>query len=87
MNISFLEPGYLFLLVVLPLLYFFYRSAKKIFMGFRSLTLLLIILSLAGLSYSRYLELVNLIFLLDVSDSVGLQNRQKALSTIEEILR
>lgn len=87
MNINFLEPEYLFLIVALPLFYFLYRSAKKIFLSLRFLTLLLIILSLAGLSYSRYLEQVNLIFLLDVSDSVGLKNRQMALAVIEEILK
>jgi len=87
MNIGFLEPEYLFLLAALPLLYFLYRSAKKISLSLRFLTLLLIILSLAGLSYSRYLERVNLIFLLDLSDSVGLKNRQMALAVIEDILR
>ena len=82
MSLRFIQPLYLILLLLIPLILFsFWRiqtkkplPREKLFLVLRSLVLLLLILSLASLSLSRSIEQVNLIVLLDVSDSIGAVN-------------
>ena len=92
MNFRLLQPYYLLLLVVLPLIiYFIFRSSlsisgtkKWVSLGIRIIILILLTLGLSGLSFTRSLDRVNVLFLLDVSDSVSPQTRETGLQYIKD---
>lgn len=94
MSFKFFQPYYLLLLLVLPLVvYLLFRSslsisgAKRwISLSIRVLILILLALGLSGLSFTRSLDRVNVLFLLDVSDSISPTTRERGLKYINDAL-
>jgi uncharacterized membrane protein len=84
LEIGFDRPGYLWLLVLLPLLWFFsFRSLaglgnlrRVLALSFRSLVLLLIVFALAEMQLQRVSEKVTTIYLLDQSESIPTVKRE-----------
>jgi Ca-activated chloride channel homolog len=94
MNLTLLEPQYLVLLCTLPaIVWLFWRSTthlsplrRALVLGFRVLMIVLVVLSLSGLSIENPTEQVNVMFALDASDSVGEDGREAAPGFIQRAL-
>jgi uncharacterized membrane protein len=95
MNLTFIAPQYLLLLVFIPItLWLFWRSTTHLMPFRRGLVLLLrvlmivlVVFSLSGLSVENPTEQVNVMFALDASDSIGEEGREAALSFVQRALR
>ncbi len=91
MSISFLHPGALYALLLLPLLLalpFVGRRARRspgfwAGLGLRALVLLVLVLALAGMQIVRAVDDLTVVFVLDHSDSVSRVEQQRA----EEFVR
>ncbi len=89
------RPLLLLLLLLLPLLYYGYRRSlvdlprfqRIINLIVRSLILILLILSLAGLQYLTRNDRLAVIFLVDLSDSISQEGLRKAKDYIEEAMK
>jgi Mg-chelatase subunit ChlD/uncharacterized membrane protein len=95
MNLTFVAPQYLLLLVFIPIVFWlFWRSTthlapfrRSLVLILRLLMMVLVVLSLSGLSVENTTEQVNVIFALDVSDSVGEESREAALSFMQHAMK
>jgi uncharacterized membrane protein len=95
MNLTFITPQYLFLLAFIPIiLWLFWRSTTPLMPFRRSLVLILrvlmmvlVVLSLSGLSVENTTEQVHVMFALDASDSVGEEGREAALSFVQRAMK
>ena len=95
MNLTFIAPQYLLLLGVIPLIvWLFWRSTTHLMPFRRSLVLVLrvlmmalVVCSLSGLSVENPTEQVNVMFVLDASDSVGKDGREAALSFVQHAMK
>jgi Mg-chelatase subunit ChlD len=95
MNLTFIAPQYLLLLGFIPLIvWLFWRSTTHLMPFRRSLVLILrvlmialVVCSLSGLSVENPTEQVNVMFVLDVSDSVGEAGREAALSFVQRAMK
>jgi uncharacterized membrane protein/Mg-chelatase subunit ChlD len=95
MNMTFIAPQYLLLLGFIPIIiWLFWRSTTHLLPFRRSLVLILrvlmialVVLSLSGLSVENATEQVNVMFVLDASDSIGEEAREAALSFIQRALK
>ncbi|MCL4202884.1 MAG: VWA domain-containing protein [Pirellulaceae bacterium] len=92
LDIGFEKPHYLWLLVLLlPLWWFSFRSLsglgpfRRLFaLGFRTLVLLLIVLSLAEVQMLRVSDRVTVTYLLDQSESIPREQRQLMLDFVRQ---
>ena len=92
LHLGFEKPGYLALLALLPLLWIFsFRSLvglgnfrRMLALALRSLVLLLIVLALAEIQLMRTSDKVTVIYLLDQSESLPLEQRQAMLEYVEQ---
>lgn len=80
------------LLLLLPFGVLVFRARlglprKLVALGLRGAVLLALLLALAGLNLERTVNALGVVFVVDVSDSVGTEGQQKALSFIAEALR
>jgi Mg-chelatase subunit ChlD len=95
MNLTFIAPQYLLLLGFIPLIvWLFWRSTTHLMPFRRSLVLILrvlmmalVVCSLSGLSVENPTEQVNVMFVLDASDSVGKDGRDAALSFVQQAMK
>jgi uncharacterized membrane protein/Mg-chelatase subunit ChlD len=95
MNLIFLTPHYLVLLLSIPgVVWLFWRSAthlppwrRSLVLALRILMIVLVGLSLGGLAIENPTEQVNVIFALDVSDSMGEEARQAALAYVQRAFK
>ena len=95
MHFTLLTPQYLLLLLVMPaIIWLFWHSTihlspfrRGLVLGFRVLIVALLVFSLCGLSVENPTEQVNVMFALDVSDSVGEEGREAALDFLQRALR
>jgi Ca-activated chloride channel family protein len=95
MNLIVLTPHYLLLLLSIPLVvWLFWRSTshlspfrRGLVLAFRVLMIALVGLSLSGLSIENPTEQVNVIFALDVSDSVSADKREQALGFVQRAFK
>lgn len=95
MNFTLLTPHYLLLLLVMPaIIWLFWRSTihlspfrRGLVLGLRVLIVALLVFSLCGLSVENPTKQVNVMFALDVSDSVGEEGREAALDFLQRALR
>ena len=95
MNLTFSAPQYLLLLGFIPLIvWLFWRSTTHLMPFRRSLVLMLrvlmialVVCSLSGLSVENSTEQVNVMFVLDASDSVGKEGREAALSLVQRAMK
>jgi len=94
-DIAFESPWYLLLLALLPALWLFsFKSLsglgpyRRLFaLGFRTLVVLLIVLSLAETQYERKSDKLTVMYLLDQSLSIPAEQRQTMLTYVEEEVR
>ncbi len=94
MNLTILIPQYLLLLVAIPpVLWLFWRSTthpsrvrRGLVLGLRVLLIVLLVLSVSGLSVENPTEQANVMFALDVSDSVSEEGREAALDFVQRTL-
>ncbi|NOK63883.1 MAG: VWA domain-containing protein [Chloroflexi bacterium AL-W] len=94
MQLSFIFPQLLWLLLVLPLLWLLTIALPQRIarwrlwssLTLRTIILLGLILGLAGIQLVRPVETISTIFLLDVSDSVSLSQRARAEAFIQDAL-
>jgi len=95
MNLTLLAPQYLLVLLIIPVVaWLFWRSTihlpplrRRLVLVLRGLMIVLVALSLSGLSVENPTEQVNVIFALDASDSVGEEARQAALAFVQRALQ
>jgi uncharacterized membrane protein/Mg-chelatase subunit ChlD len=95
MNLLFTAPQYLLLLCFIPLIiWVFWRSTthllpfrRGLVLTLRVLMIALVVLSLSGLSVENPTEQVNVMFVLDTSDSVGEAGREAALGFVQRSLK
>lgn len=91
---SFTNPLALFLLLLLPGLIFIawprrnplYRVRETVSLVVRSLIVLLVVLALAGISRVQQSDKLATVFLLDVSDSMGLNGQETGLTYLRQAL-
>lgn len=94
-HFSFLQPWWLLLLLLLPALWFFsYRSLaglggprRMLALAFRSLVLVLIVLSLAEFQLVRKSDRLTTIFLLDLSRSIPEDVRRDMVTYVNEAIK
>jgi hypothetical protein len=95
MNLTFIAPQYLLLLVFIPIIFWlFWRSTthllpfrRGLVLFLRVLMMALVVLGLSGLSVENTTEQVNVMFALDASDSVGEEGREAALSFVQRAMK
>jgi len=95
MNLTFIAPQYLLLLGFIPLVvWVFWRSTTHLMPFRRSLVLILrvlmialVVCALSGLSVENPTEQVNVMFVLDSSDSVGTDGREAGLRFVQGAMR
>src|SRR5919109_1088927 len=95
MNLLFTAPQYLLLLCCIPVIvWLFWRSTthllpfrRSLVLTLRVLMIILVVLSLSGLSVENPTEQVNAMFVLDASDSVGEAGREAALGFVQRALK
>src|SRR5262245_20432702 len=95
MNLTFVAPQYLLLLVFIPIVFWlFWRSTthlapfrRSLVLVLRQLMIVLVVLSLSGLSVENTTEQVNVIFALDASDSISEESREAALSFMQHAMK
>lgn len=91
MNLTLLAPQYLLVLLIIPLVvWLFWRSTthlaplrRKLVLVLRVLMIVLIGLSLSGLSIENPTEQVHVMFALDASDSMDEEAREAALAYVQ----
>jgi Ca-activated chloride channel homolog len=91
--VSFAAPGWLALLALVPPLAYLLarrgaglpRGRRVVFVALRSAALALLALALAGPRLSRGSDRIDLLLLLDVSDSVDVEARAGALSVFDDL--
>ncbi len=92
MPISFTHPQVLILLLVLPYLLYVWRAEGRrrgraiASLVLRGLIVVLLVLALAGTQLVRAVDEMAVVFLVDVSDSIGSSNEKKALSFVRQAL-
>ncbi len=93
MPFTLLKPIFLISLIAIPLLWIGFRKTplqklssreKLLFGGMRSLLLLLLVLALCDLRLLNSSDHVNLFFVLDLSESINAQGRNKALTFMKK---
>jgi uncharacterized membrane protein len=95
MNLLLTAPQYLLLLCFIPVIvWLFWRSTthllpfrRSLVLTLRVLMIILVVLSLSGLSVENPTEQVNVMFVLDASDSVGGVGREAALGFVQRALK
>jgi uncharacterized membrane protein len=95
MNLLLSAPQYLLLLCFIPVIvWLFWRSTthlpsfrRSLVLSLRVLMIILVVLSLSGLSVENPTEQVNVMFVLDASDSVGEVGREAALGFVQRALK
>src|SRR5215475_14474014 len=95
MNLTFIAPQYLLLLGFIPIIFWlFWRSTthllpfrRGLVLFLRVLMITLVVLSLSGLSVENTTEQVNVMFALDVSDSVSVEGREAALGFVQRAMK
>jgi len=95
MNFTVLDPHYLLLLLVIPVIvWLFWRSTthlppfrRGLVLVFRVVMIGLVVLSLSGLSLENPTEQVQVMFALDVSDSVSEEGRDAALDYLQRAVK
>jgi uncharacterized membrane protein/Mg-chelatase subunit ChlD len=95
MNLTLLTPQYLLLLLIIPVvIWLFWRSTthlspfrRGLVLGLRVLMIVVVGLSLSGLSIENPTEQTNVIFALDASDSMGEEARETAVAYVERAFR
>ena len=88
------RPFLLFLLLLLPLLYYGHRRSlvdlgrwqRQISLALRSVIIILLILSLAGLQYLKTDDRLAVVFLADISDSMSEDELEEAQGFIDEAI-
>jgi uncharacterized membrane protein/Mg-chelatase subunit ChlD len=95
MNLLLSAPQYLLLLCFIPVIvWLFWRSTthllpfrRSLVLTLRVLMIILVVLSLSGLSVENPTEQVNVMFVLDASDSVGEAGREAGLGFVQRALK
>ncbi|HNM46073.1 MAG TPA: hypothetical protein PKH51_03570, partial [Candidatus Sumerlaeota bacterium] len=90
--IRFAEPGYLWLLLLLPLVWYMSRRLRLIERGrrfaiiiLRTILLLLVIFALAKLEFRKSSRDLSVFFLLDVSESVPADKQHEATTLLSQL--
>ncbi|MGH8058718.1 MAG: vWA domain-containing protein, partial [Candidatus Entotheonellia bacterium] len=95
MNFTVLDPHYLLLLLVIPaIIWLFWRATthlapfrRGLVLVFRVVMIALVVLSLSGLSLENPTEQVQVMFALDVSDSVNEEGREAGLDYLQRAVK